>query len=151
MRWPVLLAALLLAGCPDEKKQPPRAGRAGLRVPLPDGWAAVPVGDRLEAGPLGHPAVLLESREAALPSVEALVDAVARDGVRMTSQESNGLFVAVSYLLSVDAGAGLAAFVAVKRSGAKVVWCSSAPAGRPEDLAAALALCRDVSWEDLKP
>lgn len=151
--WPALLTGAVLASgaCTLGGKPAPRSGRSGLRVPLPEGWSAVPVGERLEAGLPGHPAVVLESREDALPSVDALAAAAQREGARSVEKESKSGFVAVRYLLAHDGGAPAPGFLAVKASGERRVWCSSAPGARADDLVLALGVCRDVSWEAASP
>ncbi len=145
----VACLALLALGCP-EKVAPVASGRAGLRVPLPDGWVAAPVGDRLEAGPPGRPALLLETKDLSIPTAEALAGLVQAEKVRITEKESTGSFVLVRYVFGADGGVGSPAFLAAKQLGGKAVFCSSAPGAKAEDVAIALATCRDVTREAAK-
>lgn len=142
----VACLALLALGCP-EKAAPVAGGRAGLRVPLPDGWVAVPVGERLEAGPPGRPALVLETRELPFPTADGLAALVQAEKVKVLEKESTDSFVSVRYAFGGDGGPGSPAFLAAKQLGGKAVFCSSAPGAKAEDVATALATCRDVTRE----
>lgn len=143
-----LACALALAGalgCPATPATP-TAGK-GLRVPLSDGWVATPVGDRLEAGPPGRVALLLESKTVPLPTADALAAAATADGAQRLIKESQSNFIMVRYSLASDAGA-LAAFLAVRQVGARTVWCASTAAARAADVEEAISVCRSLSTED---
>lgn len=132
-----------LCACPADKP----VTRGGLRVPLPDGWLATPHGALLEAGPAGRPAVTLESRDAPLPALDALLAALAAEGTQVLEKESTETFVGARYLAGGDGGAP-EAFVAVKRVGARTVWCASTSSATPEQARAGFGVCRGLSREE---
>ncbi len=139
----VAVMAALLCACPADKP----VTRGGLRVPLPDGWLATPHGALLEAGPAGRPAVTLESRDAPLPALGALLGALAAEGTQVLEKESSETFVGARYLAGAD-GASPEAFVGVKRVGARTVWCASTSAATPEQVQAGFGVCRGLSVEE---
>jgi hypothetical protein len=142
--------ALLASGCPDKPAPAAANGRAGLRVPLPEGWVAVPVGERLEAGPPGRPALVLETKDLPFPTADGLAALVQAERVKVSEKESTPTFVSVRYALGTDGGAATAGFLAAKQLGGKALFCSSAPGAKPDDVATALATCRDVTREGTK-
>lgn len=142
--------ALMALGCPDKPAPAAANGRAGLRVPLPDGWVAVPVGERLEAGPPGHPALVLETKDLPFPTADGLAAMVQAEKVRVSEKESTSAFVSVRYVFGADGGVGSSAFLAAKQLGGRALFCSSAPGAKADDVATALATCRDVTREGTK-
>lgn len=138
-------------GCSEKRTMTTAATpRGGLRVPLPDGWVATPVGDRLEAGPAGRPALVLELSDAPLPTLDALLAMVVSERVSVREKESSDSFVAVSYAFGVDGGVAQPAFLAVKVLGARRLLCSSAAGAKPDEVARGLATCREVTREGAK-
>lgn len=141
------MALTFLVGCPTERRGPTSTPKAGLRVPLPAGWVAVPNGERLEAGPVGRPVMVLELKEETPPRLDRLVAAAVEARAEVTSTMDQPSFLAVQYLLAVDAGPPARHFIGIKRSGTKVLWCASVSGVRADELSLAVEVCRAVSAE----
>ena len=145
-----LAVALLLAAC--ERSQPPPPAPElpqGLRVPLPDGWKATAVGGDLHAGPQGRAVLKLEKTQRPLPTIEQLVAAVEKQGAVTQQKESISSFVGVRYSISGDGDdAGRReAFLGVRQTGPRTIWCSTTASARRDEVEAAMTVCRSLSWE----
>lgn len=137
--------ALLACLAPDAPSASPAPeAKEGLRVGLPEGWVATPAGTGLDVGPKGRVVLQLEPSARALPSLEALLQQLTVQGVRVTQKDETGGFVGVRYALSLDGGGG-EGFVGVKRVGARTVWCATTGGASGAEVAEAYALCREVA------
>lgn len=145
-----LAVVLLLAAC--ERSQPPPPAPElpqGLRVPLPDGWKATAVGGDLHAGPQGRAVLKLEKTQRPMPTIEQLIAAVEGQGAVTQQKESISSFVGVRYSISVegdDAGRR-DAFLGVRQTGPRTIWCSTTASARRDEVEAAMTVCRSLSWE----
>lgn len=145
-----LAVTLLLAAC--ERPQPPAPTPdlpQGLRVPLPDGWKATAVGGDLHAGPQGRAVLKLEKTQRPMPTLEQLLAAVEGQGAVTQQKESISSFVGVRYSIAVvgdDAGRR-DAFLGVRQTGPRTIWCSTTASARRDEVEAAMTVCRSLSWE----
>lgn len=147
-----LAATLLFTACACENDKPPPAAPEfpqGLRVPLPDGWKATTVGGDLHAGPLGRAVLKLEKTQRPLPTIEQLVAAIEKQGAVTQQRESISSFIGVRYSLAGDGDdAGRRdAFLGVRQTGPRTIWCSTTAAARRDEVEAAMTVCRSLSWE----
>lgn len=146
MRWP-LAVACLGAAC-SQSASGPDAARASLRVPLPEGWVArAAPANGLEVGPEGRVVLHLESNERPFPEPAAFFEALAAEHVEMTQKESMDSFVGAKYLVGADEAEGREAFLGVRRTGRRTVWCATGINARPDEVEAAMTVCRSLSWE----
>ncbi|MDP1822356.1 MAG: hypothetical protein Q8L48_03910 [Archangium sp.] len=142
---------LVLAACesarPTTPTSPPEP-RSSLRVPLPDGWRATTLsaGAGLQVGPQGRVVLQLESTTRPLPTAEAFVAALSAEGVEILEKESVDTFVGVRYSMTVD-GAKRDAFLGVRQTGPRTIWCSTTGSAKSEEVEAAMTVCRSLSWE----
>ncbi len=141
------LTLLLLSGCPDKPAVTPEPAPAGLRVKLPDGWRASPLGADLVAGPQGRAVVKLEKSTRPLPSPDALAAAVEANGGSGLQKESSDSFSGVVYLIEAGDAGAKAAFLGARQTGPRTVWCSTTAAAEADEVAAAVNVCRNLSWE----
>lgn len=145
------VVVLVLAACESAKPTPPASPpepRSSLRVPLPDGWRATTLsgGAGLQVGPQGRVVLQLESTTKALPTAEAFVTAITAEGVDILEKESVETFVGVRYSMTVD-GAKRDAFLGVRQTGPRTIWCSTTGSAKSEEVEAAMTVCRSLSWE----
>lgn len=135
IRWLPLVAVL---ACPERPAAP-----SGLRVPLTEGWVATPTAGGLSVGPKGRVVATLELRTAEVPrAVELSRIATAEGATGMLQDEGEG-YSAVRYSF----GGERDGFLAVKKVGARTVWCASTARASSADVDDGLALCRSVSAE----
>ncbi len=138
---------LVLAGCSEPAKpNMPAEPRSSLRVPLPDGWRATGFSGGLQVGPQGRVVLQLESTTKPFPQPEAFVAAVLAEGVEILEKESVDTFIGVRYSMSAD-GAKRDAFLGVRQTGPRTIWCSTTGSARSAEVEAAMTVCRSQSWE----
>lgn len=145
-----LWLALLLVGCDESTPTVPQPvePRSSLRVPLPDGWKASAVAGGLQVGPQGRVVLQLESTTKPLPDAGAFIAAVEREGVTVQQKEAVESFVGVRYFVNVEgAAAKRDAFVGVRKTGPRTIWCSTTSSAKSEEVEAAMTVCRSLSWE----
>lgn len=144
-----LWLALLLVGCDESKPAPSNTEpRSSLRVPLPDGWKASAVSGGLQVGPQGRVVLQLESTTKPLPDAGAFIAAVEREGVTVQQKEAVESFVGVRYQVGVDgATKPRDAFVGVRKTGPRTIWCSTTASAKSDEVEAAMTVCRSLSWE----
>ncbi|MBL8922619.1 MAG: hypothetical protein JNJ54_27465 [Myxococcaceae bacterium] len=134
-RWVV---ALVLLSCSEKPAAP-----VGLRVPLPDGWAATPTGGGLSVGPRGRVVTTLELRGGAVPRAAELGQAATAEGASNVLMDEGEGFAVARYTLA-DRRDG---FLAVKRVGSRTVWCASTANASVNEVDDGVALCRGLSSE----
>lgn len=140
-----VLALGLAAAC-EPSKAPAPAERSSLRVPLPDGWRATSITNGLQVGPQGRVVLQLESTTRPLPTPEAFLAALQAEGVEILQKESVDTFVGVRYSVNAD-GAKREAFLGVRKTGPRTIWCSTSASAKSEEVEAAMTVCRSLSWE----
>lgn len=140
-------AVLVLAGCESKPVTPPEP-RSSLRVPVPDGWQATMLasGAGLQVGPRGRVVLQLESTTRPLPTAEAFVAAITAEGVEILEKESVDTFIGVRYSMPAD-GAKREAFLGVRQTGPRTIWCSTTSSAHRDEVEAAMTVCRSLSWE----
>lgn len=148
-KGPLLLLALLASNCEQTKPLPPAPVPSSLRVPLPEGWRATAFSGGLQVGPQGRVVLQLESTTRPLPSAEAFLAAVSAEGVEILEKESVDTFVGVRYSMSAEGAAGgrRDAFLGVRRTGPRTIWCSTTSGASSDEVEAAMTVCRSLSWE----
>jgi hypothetical protein len=145
--WVVGLAGAMLVGCESAKPTTPPVERSSsLRVPLPDGWRATASSGGLQVGPQGRVVLQLESTTKPLPSAEAFVSAITAEGVEILEKESVDTFIGVRYSMTAD-GAKRDAFLGVRQTGPRTIWCSTTGSAHSDEVEAAMTVCRSLSWE----
>ena len=137
--------ALALVAC-ESKPTPPAEPRSSLRVALPDGWRANAITNGLQVGPQGRVVLQLESTTRPLPTPDAFVAAVQAEGVEILQKESIDTFVGVRYSVTAE-GAKRDAFLGVRQTGPRTIWCSTSASAKSEEVEAAMTVCRSLSWE----
>lgn len=139
---------LVLAACESTKPTAPAEPRSSLRVPLPDGWRATTLsgGAGLQVGPQGRVVLQLESTTRPLPTAEAFLAALTAEGVEILEKESVDTFIGVRYSMLVE-GAKRDAFLGVRQTGPRTIWCSTTGSAKSEEVEAAMTVCRSLSWE----
>ena len=140
-----LAALVLAAGCESTKPVAP-VDPPSLRVPLPDGWQAAPLAGGLQVGPQGRVVLQLESTTRLLPTPEAFVAAINAEGVEILQKESIDTFIGVRYAVSAE-GVKRDAFLGVRQTGPRTIWCSTTASAKSEEVEAAMTVCRSLSWE----
>ncbi|MER2561460.1 MAG: hypothetical protein ABTQ32_12090 [Myxococcaceae bacterium] len=135
IRWVPLVAVL---ACTERPATP-----TGLRVPLAEGWVATPTAGGLSVGPKGRVVATLELRNTEVPRALELSRVATAEGATGLLQDEGEGYSAVRYSL----GAGRDGFLAVKKVGAKTVWCASTARASSADVDDGLALCRSLSTE----
>ena len=55
-------------------------------------------------------------------------------------------FLGVRYSVELEGGKR-AAFLGVRQTGPRTIWCSTTSSVRPEEIEAAMTVCRSLSWE----
>ncbi len=145
MKRLAVAALVLAAGCESTKPVAP-VEPPSLRVPLPDGWRAAALSGGLQVGPQGRVVLQLESTTRPLPTPEAFVEAVNAEGVEILEKESVDAFIGVRYAVTAE-GVKRDAFLGVRQTGPRTIWCSTTPSARSEEVEAAMTVCRSLSWE----
>jgi hypothetical protein len=143
---PLALVVLALASCESAKPAAPAEPRSSLRVPLPDGWRATGLSGGLQVGPQGRVVLQLESTTRPLPSADAFIAAITVEGVEILEKESVDTFIGVRYSMSAE-GEKRDAFLGVRRTGPRTIWCSTTASAKSEEVEAAMTVCRSLSWE----
>ena len=145
----LVVAALVLAACESTKTVTPAEPRSSLRVPLPDGWKATTLagGTGLQVGPQGRVVLQLESTTRPLPTAEAFVSAISAEGVDILEKESIDAFVGVRYSVSAEVAGKRDAFLGVRQTGPRTIWCSTTSSAKRDEVEAAMTVCRSLSWE----
>ncbi|MBI3182867.1 MAG: hypothetical protein HYZ28_12085 [Myxococcales bacterium] len=158
--WPALplLGALLALelGCPDSKAAAERApARAGVTVPLPDGWVAQAGPDHsFRAGPKRQAVLRIDlwpGAGAELPRPEALtawlgsgLERAHLEVVWSRTEEGASL---VRYLLKAgDGGMEQPAMLGAKRVGADLFLCASFPGASEGEVEEAAEACAKLEW-----
>lgn len=141
------MLALMLASCGCESSKPTTpAEPPSLRVPLPDGWKATALSGGLQVGPQGRVVLQLESTTKPLPTAEAFLAALSAEGVEILEKESVDTFIGVRYSMTVE-GVKRDAFLGVRQTGPRTIWCSTTGSAKSEEVEAAMTVCRSLSWE----
>ncbi|MFP2907137.1 hypothetical protein ACLESD_19225 [Pyxidicoccus sp. 3LFB2] len=164
-----VLALSLLAGCKGCKQEgsAPAASpdgdarasslRAGVKVPLPDGWSAqVAPDDSFQAGPPGRPVLRVDLRRgqgAQKPSAEDLVDRVREQlkgyELSLDQEEETAEYSLLRITMAprfADGGVGAHApgFFGARKLGEDLFLCASLPGASPEDVLLATEACRNI-------
>jgi len=167
--WAAMAALLCAAACrqePGHQASPaaphPSSGarRAGVKVPLPDGWSAKAISDDvLAAGPSGRTVLRIEIRQgggAAFAPADELASRF-RASLKLDARESlevvdaktrDSTSLAVLRLREKkDAGVDLA-LLGLKRVGDDLFLCSTAPGSSEEEVKAAAAACGALAYAE---
>lgn len=122
---------------------------SSLRVPLPDGWRATALSSGLQVGPEGRVVLQLESTTRPLPTLSAFLAAVTAEGVEILEKESEDGFVGVRYSVGTETAPTVKrdAFLGVRQTGPRTIWCSTTGSAKSEEVEAAMTVCRSLSWE----
>lgn len=166
-----VLALALLSGCKGCKQEEatpsassadsgarPSSPRAGVKVPLPDGWSAqVAPDESFHAGPPGQPVFRVDVRRGQgeqLPTAEALADRVREEmkgyeySLDQEEEEANSYaLVRITFAPKLaDGGVGAHApgFFGARRVGSDLFLCASLPGASTEDVRLATEACRDI-------
>ncbi len=146
MKGLLLGAAVLVSACDTPGKPVAPEAAARLHVVVPEGWKqAVGTDGLLQVGPEGRVVLQIESTGNPLPELESLLAALEADEVNVVQKESESDFVGARYTLGADAVKQ--GFLGVRQAGPRVVWCATTASAKPEEVEAALTVCRTVSWE----
>lgn len=91
----------------------------------------------------------MEKTQRPMPTLEQLLTAVEGQGAVPQQKESISSFVGVRYSISVDGDdAGRRdAFLGVRQTGPRTIWCSTTASARRDEVEAAMTVCRSLSWE----
>ena len=141
---------VLALGCESSRPgAPPPPPPSSLRVPLPDGWRATALSSGLQGGPEGRVVLQLESTTRPLPTLDAFLTAVTAQGVDVLEKESTDAFVGVRYSVSTEGAPAVKrdAFLGVRQTGPRTIWCSTTGSAKSEEVEAAMTVCRSLSWE----
>lgn len=168
----MLALALLAAGCPEKKQAPdspqgkgPAASttertsppRTGVKIPLPQGWAALTTSeDSFQSGPTGRAVLRVDMRRgegAKMPSAEQLGDSV-RDQfsqfeVSLDQEEGDDKLALVRITLAPKLGDGGIgqhgpAMLGAKRIGDDLFLCATLPGATIEEVQLATEACRNI-------
>lgn len=135
-----MVLAVVVGACSESKSPPPR----GLRVPLPEGWAAVAgAPGELQVGPKGRVVLTLERRSVPLPAVETLTEAVEAEGGSVV--RASGSVEATTVRYAKPSGSGLLAVRSLENGA--LLLCASTPKAEAGELDTAEALCSGVRLE----
>ncbi len=145
MKRLAVAAWIFAASCESSKPAAP-VEPPSLRVPLPDGWRAASQSGGLQVGPQGRVVLQLESTTRPLPTADAFVAAVRAEGVEILEKESVDTFIGVRYAVSAE-GVKRDAFLGVRQTGPRTIWCSTTASAKREEVEAAMTVCRSLSWE----
>lgn len=167
-----LALALLAAGCPEKKETPapspgsgasegsterPSSPRAGVKVPLPQGWSALLAADSsFQSGPPGRPVLRVDHRKGEgdhLPSVEELTRSIREQfsefQVSLDQEEGDDKVTLVRITVAPklpDGGLGPhgPALMGAKRVGEDLFLCATLPGASSEEVRLATEACRDI-------
>jgi len=166
-----VVALALLSGCKgcEQEEAAPSASsadsgarasslRAGVKVPLPDGWSAqVAPDESFQAGPPGRPVLRVDLRRGQgeqLPSADALADRVREElkgyelSLDQEEEEANSYsLLRITFAPKLaDGGVGVQApgFFGARRVGTDLFLCASLPGASPEDVRLATEACRAI-------
>lgn len=144
----IALSCALFAACAcsEQGTRPPAEPRSSLRVPLPDGWRAAQFTGGLQVGPSGRVVLQLESTTKPFPDAEAFLKAIEAEGAEIQEKELVDTFLGVRYSVTSN-GAPREAFLGVRQTGPRTIWCSTTGSARKEEVEAAMTVCRSLSWE----
>ena len=145
LRLAALFGVVALGCACDESKSP--AEKSSLRVALPDGWKATSMSGGLQVGPSGRVVLQLESTTRPFPAAQDFVTAVQEEGVEIEEKESLETFVGVRYSVAVEGGERRPAFLGVRQTGPRTIWCSTTAGVKRDEIEAAMTVCRSLSWE----
>ena len=98
-------------------------------------------------GPQGRVVLQLESTTRPLPTAEAFVSAISAEGVDILEKESVDAFVGVRYSVSAERADKRDAFLGVRQTGPRTIWCSTTGSAKSDEVEAAMTVCRSLSWE----
>ena len=168
-----LALALLAAGCSKKKEEPapspestapegtperPSTPRAGVKVPLPQGWSAVVAADgSFQAGPPGQPVLRVDVRRGEgekMPSVEELTDSIRKQfadfQVSLDQEEGDEQVALIRITLApklADGGLGPhgPALLGARRVGEDLFLCATLPGATTEDVRLSTEACREIS------
>ncbi|MFL5347513.1 MAG: hypothetical protein ACJ8AT_22230 [Hyalangium sp.] len=171
----VLAFAALAAGCSKKKEAPaPSSGsgasvgtsersaplRAGVKVPLPQGWSALVAADgSFQAGPPGQPVLRVDLRRGEgekMPSVAALASSIRQQfsgfQVSLDQEEGDEQVALVRITLAPkqeDGGLGPEgpAMLGARRVGDDLFLCATLPGANAEDVRLATEACRDIQLQ----
>lgn len=150
MRARALGWLVLACACESSKPAaPPPPPPSSLRVPLPDGWRATVLSSGLQVGPEGRVVLQLESTTRPLPSLDGFLAAISAEEVEILEKESTGSFVGVRYSVSTEGAPAVKreAFLGVRQTGPRTIWCSTTGSAKSEEVEAAMTVCKSLSWE----
>lgn len=170
-----LALALLAAGCPEKKETPaPSTGsgasegtterpspiRAGVKVPLPQGWSALVAADSsFQSGPPGRPVLRVDMRRGEgeqLPSVEELTGSIRQQfsdfQVSVDQEEGDEQVTLVRITIAPklsDGGLGPQgpALIGARRVGEDLFLCATLPGASGEEVRLATEACRDIELQ----
>lgn len=147
--WPIVFALGL--GCDSSKSTFDASGdfRQGLRIQLPDGWKANPIGGDLQIGPPGKVVLQLENTTKPLPDETVFSSAIEAEGCKLLDKFSNNTYISYRYSFSHQ-GNSFEAFLGVHRLGERTIWCATTRGTTAEETTLAMKLCRNLSWEDAR-
>jgi hypothetical protein len=149
------------AGGTATASEAPATPRAGVKVPLPEGWSAQLAADgSFQAGPRGRPVLRVDIRPgqaAAFLDTEALADevparfkgfAVSLDAEDERSKDFSLVRVTLALLLP-DGGHGrdVPALFAAKRMGPDLFLCATLPGASAEEVRLASDACRRIELQ----
>ncbi|WP_321549981.1 hypothetical protein [Hyalangium rubrum] len=131
--------------------------RAGVKVPLPQGWSAsVAADDSFQAGPPGKPVLRVDVQRgegAKMPSVEALADSTREQfsGFEVSLDQEEGdenlALVRITLAPRLDGGVigpHAPALLGAKRIGEDLFLCATLPGADTEEVRLATEACRDI-------
>lgn len=150
MRARALGLLVLACGCESSKPAAPTPPPpSSLRVPLPDGWRATALSSGLQVGPEGRVVLQLESTTRPLPSLDGFLAAISAEEVEILEKESNDSFVGVRYSVSTEGAPAVKreAFLGVRQTGPRTIWCSTTGSAKSDEVEAAMTVCKSLSWE----
>jgi len=139
----VPLAALCLYACSEPAKPPVRP--AGLKLHLPDGWAAHPAPDEvLEVTATGGRLVMTLKLEAdaPLPEPGQLEAAVVKGG----GEPLGTLPLPDGYLLHFRVALGAEGVLGVRRLAGHRLLCASEPLAAQAEVKTVAGLCTEAEW-----
>jgi hypothetical protein len=144
-RWAgaALAAALALSACPEPAKPPVRP--AGLKLHLPDGWAAHPAPDEVleVVAPGGRLVMTLKlEADAPLPQAAELEAAVGKGG----GVPLGTLALPDGYLVHFRVSLGAEGVLGVRRLAGHRLLCASEPLAAQTEVKTVAGLCTEAEW-----
>jgi hypothetical protein len=151
VRCLIAVWAAALVACTSKPAGP--AARAGIHVPLPEGWVvAAQSGSALKAGPRGRSVLRVDVRVGdptrPLPSPLSLAEEFSKDAsaLRATVVSEVAEKDLSLVLLEVSRqGSRARAMLGVKRLGRQLLLCASEPGSSEEEVNSATEACRGLS------